>query len=281
MTLSPHTTVAIQGERGAFSHVAAIQIAGPSARIVACRTFEEIFEAVTDGRADVAIVPVENTLAGAVQRPMDLLVSHDVRAVAETRVPIRLCLAAPSGTSLTDVAKVASHPVALQQCLRFFRDHPGIEPQAVYDTAGSIRDLMSGTVGYGAAIGSELAAELYGATILRRNLEDDPENYTRFLAVTTRTEAPAPVQPKTSLAFTMPHVPGALHRAVGCFAVEGVDLTRLESRPIPGRPWEYRFFADLRGADNAAHDRALAMLRSMSPEVTFLGRYEEEPIPRS
>ncbi|MEX2466751.1 MAG: hypothetical protein WD995_07555, partial [Gemmatimonadota bacterium] len=113
-----------------------------------------------------------------------------------------------------------------------------------------------------------------------RDLEDDPANYTRFLAITLRGEAehptPDPVRPKTSLAFTLPHVPGSLHRAIGCFVAEGVDLVRLESRPIPGRPWEYRFFADVRGSDGPAHDRAVAALRACSPDVTFVGRYEEE-----
>lgn len=273
------TSIAIQGEEGAFSHVAAIQVAGPDARIVACRSFDEVFDAVTSGRVELGIVPVENTLAGAVQRPMDLLTAYDLRAVAETRVPIRLCLVAPPGTLLASVTVAASHPVALQQCLRFFDDHPAIEPRAVYDTAGSIRDLMRGGVDYQAAIGSALAAELYGADILVRDLEDDPENFTRFLALERTTEQADPVRPKTSLAFTLPHVPGSLHRAIGCFSEEDVDLTRLESRPIPGRPWEYRFFADVRGRDSAAHDRALEVLRTVCPDVKLIGRYEEEPLP--
>ncbi|MDZ7780578.1 MAG: prephenate dehydratase [Gemmatimonadota bacterium] len=277
MSTQPITTVAIQGERGAFSHAAAIQIVGPSVRIVACRTFEDVFRAVASGDADVGIVPVENTLAGAVQRPMDLLASRDVLAVAETRVPIRLCLATPPETRLEDIETVASHPVALEQCLRFFDAHPAIQPHAVYDTAGSIRDLMAGGADYQAAIGSELAAELYGARILQRALEDDPANYTRFLAVTQDGEVMDPDRPKTSLAFTVPHVPGSLHRALGCFAEEAVDLARLESRPIPGHPWEYRFFADLRGSNGAAHDRAIAALEAVSGNVRIIGRYEEVP----
>lgn len=257
--------------------MAALQVGGAGARILACRSFDEVFEAVMSGRVELGIVPVENTLAGAVQRPMDLLTTHDVRAVAETKVSIRLCLAAPPGTRLESITAAASHPVALQQCLRFFDRHPAIEPRAAYDTAGSVRDLMRGGVDYQAAIGSELAAELYGADILLRDLEDDPENHTRFLAIEVAGEHADPVRPKTSIAFTLPHVPGSLHGAIGCFAAEGVDLARLESRPIPGRPWEYRFFADLRGSDSAAHDRALEVLAAMCPDVRLIGRYEEEP----
>lgn len=286
---APGAAAAIQGERGSFSHQAARQVLGEEVGVLPCRTFEELFDAVTTGRAEVGMVPVENTLAGAVQRPMDLLVSRPVRAVAETRVPIRLCLVAPPGTTLEGVRVAASHPVALQQCLRFFRDHPGIRSRAVYDTAGSVRDLMAGDHGgeaeYQAAIASALAAELYGAEILLRGLEDDDANFTRFLAVVREEEGEGVAEtwsrpgavPKTSLAFTLPHTPGALHTALGCFAAAGVDLSRLESRPIPGHPWEYRFYADMRGADVPAQDRALEALVRVAGEVRVVGRYAEEP----
>ncbi len=273
------TRAAIQGERGAFSHQAAIQTFGADVEIVACRSFDDLFDAVSSGSADAGIVPVENTLAGAVQRPMDLLVSRSVHAVAETRVPIRLCLTAAPGARLADIEVAASHPVALQQCLRFFEAHPHIRPQAVYDTAGSIRDLMGGGADYQAAIGSSLAAELYGAEILVRDLEDDPANYTRFLAVSLTPASTGAPRPKTSLAFTLRHVPGALHEALGCFADADVDLARLESRPIPGRPWEYRFYADLRGADTTAQDHALEALAALAGELRIIGRYPEEDIP--
>jgi len=271
-----HPTVAIQGECGAFSHEAAIRFAGPSVDILACRSFDDVFDAVTSGTVDLGVVPIENTLAGAVQRPIDLLTTRDVHAVAETKVPIRLCLVAAPGTTLPQVRKAASHPVALAQCLRFFRAHPDIEPTAVYDTAGSIRDLMTGRVEYQAAIGSALAADLYGGIVLQPALEDDPENYTRFVAIRPAGVIPPTPRPKTLIAFTLPNVPGALHGALGCFVAEELDLVRLESRPIPGRPWAYRFLADIRGGDAASHDRALDALRRTSPEVRLLGRFSED-----
>lgn len=274
-----HPTVAIQGERGAFSHEAAIRLAGPAVEIHACRSFDDVFDAVTSGRVEMAVVPVENTLAGAVQRPVDLLTTRDVHAVAETKVPIRLCLVAAPGTKLGDVRKAASHPVALAQCLRFFRAHPDIEPTAVYDTAGSIRDLMTGGAVYQAAIGSSLAAELYGAEVLASDLEDEPENYTRFVAIRRAGPISDVPRPKTMLAFTLANVPGALHTALGYFVAEGLDLERLESRPIPGRPWVYRFLADVRGGDSSAHDRAIEALRRSSPDVRLLGRFTEDRPP--
>lgn len=277
----PATRVAIQGEAGAFSHEAARRVYGPDAQVVPCETFDALFDAVSTGAADAGMVPVENTLAGAVQRPMDLLLTPGLTAAAETRVAVRLHLAARPGASLDTLRSAASHPVALQQCLGFFRQHPHIERRTSYDTAGSIRSAVQGD-GSEAGIGSELAAELYGAVILARDVQDHAENHTRFLAVEARDGAgtgvalPAGVHPKTSIAFTVPHTPGALHRALGCFADAGVDLSRVESRPIPGQPWEYRFYADLRGAAPEAQDAAVERLRALGGRVVVIGRYREE-----
>ncbi len=269
------SVVAIQGERGAFSHAAAKRVVGGDPEILACRTFEELFEAVDDGSAGLGVVPVENTLAGSVQRNMDLLVQHALHAVAETRVRIGLCLVVRPGTRLGAIRSAASHPVALQQCHAFFRDHPGVERVVAYDTAGSVRDLMEGRGDYDAAIGSELAAELYGGESLLEHIEDDPGNFTRFLAV-AREPASVGEGAKTSIAFTVPHRPGSLHAALGHFAHRGVDLTRLESRPIPGTPWEYRFYADLRGVPLAQQLACVEELRGTGSEVRVLGSYAEE-----
>jgi prephenate dehydratase len=270
--------VAIQGEEGAFSHAAAVEALGPEVVIVPCRTFQDLFRTVEEGGASVGVVPVENTLAGMVQVSMDLLVSSPLHVVAEVRVPIHLALVAPPGVALGELRTVASHPVALQQCTRFFRRHPALEPVVAYDTAGSVRDLLAGVVDYDAAIGSELSATLYGGSILERRIEDNDQNFTRFLVVAAA-PGPDPVTaPKTSLAFTTPHRPGSLHRALGVLAEQGVDLTRLESRPIPGRPWEYRFYADLRGRDLEAHRAAAEALEALGGEVRILGHYEERPL---
>jgi prephenate dehydratase len=269
--------VVIQGERGAFSHTAAIQIFGPEVDVLPRRSFEELFEAVSDEDADYAVVPVENTLAGSVQRNLDLLVQHTLHATAETRVPVRLCLVVEPGRELAEIRSAASHPVALQQCHRFFAGHPRIEARVAYDTAGSVKDLLEGRADYDAAIGSALAAKLYGGEVLVEGLEDDPGNFTRFFAV-AREVARAPEEgSKTSIAFTLAHRPGSLQHALACFADRNVDLTRLESRPIPGRPWEYRFYADLRGVPLSVQNACVEEMRGVAGEVRVLGQYPEEP----
>lgn len=270
-------SVAIQGEAGAFSHEAAEKLYGPDIELVPTRTFDDLFAAVFTGRAQRGVVPVENTLAGSVQGNLDRVIQHSLHVVAETRVRIRLCLLAPPGQTIDAIRTAASHPVALQQCTGFFRSHPEIEPVAVYDTAGSVRDLMSGEGEYDAAIGSDLAASRYGARVLFPEIEDDPRNHTRFFAISKQVDEDPGVQSKTSLAFVVAHEPGSLHRALGAFADVGVDLTKLESRPIPGRPWEYRFFADVRGDPKGAVGDCLEKLRSMAAELQVLGSYEEWP----
>lgn len=286
------SSAAIQGMHGAFSHAAALQALGDDVAIVECRTFEDLFRSVVEGAADYGIVPVENTLAGSVQRTMDLLVQNPLQVVGETRVRVRLCLAAPPGRTLGEVRRVGSHPVALEQCLSFFESNPRIRPVTAFDTAGSVRDLIAGDAAYDAAIASELAASLYGASVLQREIEDHAGNFTRFLVVGREVAAsggkgdvPGAAAPergtmKTSLAFTLPHQPGSLHRALGCFAGHDVDLARIESRPIPGRPWEYRFYVDLRGSDEAAEGAALAALRDEVVELRVLGRYPEAAVER-
>ncbi len=334
-------TVALQGEPGSFSHAAARNLWGPELDLVPTRSFPELIHAVVSGRARWGIVPVENTLAGSVQGNLDLILRNDLQVVAETRVRVRLCLVAPPGSTLTDLRTAASHPVALQQCQAFFAAHPGLEPVAAWDTAGSIRDLMGGGAEYDAAIGSELAAEIYGGRILVREMEDDKENHTRFFAVSkrgwesvgepesegrpesgltrkpesageakstaqpgpestrgpesewrpesegepeseslrepavSREEESTPRNPKTSLAFVVAHEPGSLYRALGVFAHGGVDLMKLESRPIPGRPWEYRFFTDVRGSPGGKLGECLEELAGMTTEFRVMGCYPE------
>lgn len=270
-------SVAIQGEPGSFSHLAAEQLFGARTHLLPKRTFDELFEAVVSGEAERGVVPVENTLAGSVQGNLDRVLRHSLSVVAETRVRIRLCLVAPPGRTLSDIRTAASHPVALEQCRSFFAAHPEVEPVAVYDTAGSIRDLMAGNGTYDAAIGSDLAARIYGARVLLEELEDDLQNHTRFFAISASGEEGDVPGSKTSLAFVVAHEPGSLHRALGVFAQRGVDLTKLESRPIPGRPWEYRFFADVRGDAHGSLTDSLDELRRLAAEVHVLGSYPEWP----
>jgi prephenate dehydratase len=266
--------VAIQGEAGSFSHAAALETHGPALRLVPCPTFVDLFRAVEQGDATSGVVPIENTLAGSVHENYDLLSAHALHVVAETELRIRHCLIAAPRTQRPEVRRVASHPVALAQCRRFFTRHPDLVAVPAYDTAGSVRDLMEGRVEAEAAIASQLAAELYGATVLEEGLEDHAENYTRFLVV-TREPAPrgAGVAYKTSLAFALGNGPGTLHRALGVFASRGLNLTKIESRPLPGRPWEYLFYLDVVDTRISRIDEAIEAVRAVASGVRILGTY--------
>jgi prephenate dehydratase len=268
------TAVAIQGEAGSFSHAAALEMYGPELQLLACATFQELFRAVESGEAATGIVPIENTLAGSVHENYDLLSAHAVHVVAETELRIRHCLIGRPGAVLRDIRRVASHPVALAQCRRFFTIHPDLVAVPAYDTAGSVRALMSGggEGGADAAIASALAAGLYGAAVLAEDLEDNPENYTRFLVI-AREPAPAERATKTSLMLTLGNAPGTLHRALAVFAARGLDLTKIESRPLHGRPWEYLFYLDVRGDARSGIAEALEELRGFAPVVRVLGAY--------
>lgn len=266
--------VAIQGEAGSFSHAAAIETHGPGLRLVPCTTFVDLFRAVATGDAASGVVPIENTLAGSVHENYDLLSAHDLHVIAETELRIRHCLIAPPRTTLPEIHRVASHPVALAQCRHFFLTHPGVEPVPAYDTAGSVRDLMAGRGGSDAAIASKLAAELYGAEVLAEGLEDHAENYTRFLVVAREPATGSQAQSnKTSLILALGNTPGSLHRALGVFAARGLDLSKIESRPLPGRPWEYLFYLDVIDAGQGSVEDAIAELEAFAFGVRVLGTY--------
>ena len=273
MTKERALRVVIQGEKGAFSHQAALQALGADIEVLPRPAFEDLFTSVMEGTADRALVPIENSLAGSIHENYDRLRARPLHIVAETQLRIRHCLIGRPGSSLAWIRRVASHPVALAQCRDFFAKHPNIEPMAAYDTAGSVMDLLraDGPTSQG-AIASRLAAELYGGKILLEGLEDDPQNYTRFLILAREPLAGAGAG-KTSLVFTLRNVPGALHRALGVFASRGVDLAKIESRPLRGRPWEYAFYLDVLGDPAGAVGQALEELRLLSGEFRVLGSY--------
>jgi prephenate dehydratase len=266
--------VAIQGELGAFSHEAALGALGDAVEVVPRPSFEALFASVVNGEADRAIVPIENSLAGSIHENYDRLKSGPLHIVGETQLRIRQCLIGRPGATLRALRRVASHPVALAQCRRFFQEHPEIEAVAAYDTAGSVQDLLKTGPIEGGAIASRLAAELYGGLLLLEGIEDDPQNYTRFL-VLAREPGPAAEASKTSLVFVLENVPGALHRAVGAFASRGADLCKIESRPLRGLPWEYAFYLDVLGDPRGAAGEAIEELRTMSRELRVLGSYPE------
>ena len=268
--------VAFQGELGAFSEAAAIQLLGDRITTVPRATFDAAFKAVPEGAADALLVPVENSLAGSVVRVYDLLLESDLAIVAETILPIEHHLIGCPGATLQGLRSVASHPMALAQCERFFSSHPGIKRVPAEDTAGSVRAALARGDKSGAAIAGRRAAEHYLGVILAEDIQDNAENFTRFVLLLPENAAPAWVSAdarKVSLALRLAHRPGALLAALEPFARHGVNLLKIESRPIHGRPWEYQFFVDVEASNVAPLDEALAGVRSATSELRVLGRY--------
>jgi prephenate dehydratase len=267
--------IAIQGEPGSFSHEAALKFV-PGAEILPCSLSVEVFAALDKGIADAAAIPIENSLAGSVLEHFDLLLAHDVRVVRETPLRIRHNLIALDGVSIDEIDRVYSHPVALAQCRRFLAAHPAMKATAFYDTAGSVKHLVEQRDGHAAAIASEAAARIYGAQVLERSIEDNPENYTRFFLVLRSGDAHAdPEANKLSLAFSLENRPGSLVAALSALAAQGTNLTKIESRPVQGKPWEYIFYVDCQIGVGGEASRIIEALRPHCGMVKELGRYRE------
>jgi prephenate dehydratase len=265
--------IAIQGEPGSFSHEAALK-ANPEATLLPCTLSAEVFAAVAGGAVDAAVIPIENSLAGSVVEHYDLLLSHPVGVESEWLLRIRHNLIGVPGTRLERIRQAYSHPVALAQCRRFFVEHPEIEAAPFYDTAGSVKQLMELRDSGVAGIASTQAASHYGAEILVSGIEDNPENYTRFFLIRKREQVRPQSRPnKVSLAFAVENRPGTLVAALEVFAEVGTNLTRLESRPVPGSPWQYIFYADYQLADAKVADEAMKRLPQHCSMVQELGRY--------
>ena len=263
--------VAIQGEAGAFSHEAARQMV-PGCSIVPCARSADVFDRLRRGKVDVAVIPIENSLAGSVTEHFDLLFSHKVFIQKEFRLRIVHNLIAAKGVKLKDVRQALSHPVALDQCRDFFQKHLNIKPVAFYDTAGSVKHVIEQKLPDAAGIASRHAASVYGGKILAAGIEDDKQNFTRFFLV-RRSRKVLPGANKTSIAFVVKNTPGALHKALGVFASRDISLSKIESRPMRGRPWEYVFYADLLRGDDATTKNALRHLAEIADPVKVLGVY--------
>jgi prephenate dehydratase len=271
--------IAIQGEPGSFSHEAATKLAGEmqeEPRIVPFSLSAEAFGALVRGEVDSAVIPIENSLAGSVTEHFDLMLTNDVSIVRETLLRIRHNLIAISGASLNQIDRVFSHPVALAQCRRFLASHPKMESFAFYDTAGSVKQLVELRDRHAAAIASAEAASYYGAQILVAGIEDNPENFTRFFFLRRAADAvPNPYANKLSVAFTVENRVGTLVAALSELAREGTNLTKIESRPVHGRPWEYVFYVDCQLQTPEDGARAIKALRTHCSMVKELGRYVE------
>jgi prephenate dehydratase len=255
---------------GAFSQQAAHQLLGHRAQVVPFQRFEEVFRALQKAETDAAVIPIENSLAGSVHENYDHLLHFDFRIVAETNVRIVHNLMAAPGVRFRDLRRVYSHPVALNQCLQFFAAHPEIEKAPFYDTAGSAKMVMEQRPADAGAIASSVAAAIYGARILRRSIEDDRQNFTRFFLLNAKRRVLASQQRpvkvwKTSLVFTTRNIPGALFRSLSAFALRDLNLTKIESRPLRGKPWEYLFYEVAK--------KALGHLAELADFLRVLGTY--------
>jgi prephenate dehydratase len=280
--------IAIQGELGSNSHMAALAMLGDSAgvgeiEIVACAVSAEVFERVVAGSVDAAVLPIENSLHGPVAEHYDLLLAQPVRIARESLLRVRHNLIARPGVKLGEIRRVMSHPVALSQCRRWLAAHPEIDVVNFYDTAGSVKHLMADGLNDTAGIAPELAARQYGGEVLVAGIEDHHENYTRFHLLVREggdetkgkggTNDPVLGANKASLAFSVMHRPGTLVLALEELARAGVNLTKIESRPVPGMPWEYVFFVDVRFDSAEQIDAALAGLAGHCQMLKELGRY--------
>lgn len=265
--------VAFQGERGAYSEEAAVRFFGESIEPVPNQSFDQVFEQVESGASQYGIVPIENSLAGSIHRNYDLLLRHNLHVVGEIAIRIVHCLIVNRGVSLEQVRKVQSHPQALAQCERSLARWPHIERVTAYDTAGSVKLLKDRGAQDEAAIASRRAAEIYDMDILIDGMEDDQENYTRFLILhreAVKTDGPS----KTSIVFSMDNVPGALFKTLAVFALRDIDLTKIESRPLQGKPWEYFFYLDFAGGLHEERcQKAISHLGEIAKFLRILGSY--------
>jgi prephenate dehydratase len=264
--------VGFQGEPGAFSEAAVLRLL-PDAEPRPFPTFDEVFEAVRDGRVAYGVVPIENSIGGSIHRNYDLLVEGDLSIVGEVHVPVVHNLLALPGVTLGDIRRVLSHPQALAQCAGFLRSLTNVEAIATYDTAGSAKMVRDEGRRDTAAIASERAGLLFGLEAIKSGIEDYKDNITRFLAI-GRDRVPLGHPDKTSVVFTLRSEPGALFKALSVFALRGIDLTKLESRPVPGRPWEYLFYADVAAArEELSCGRAIVHLAEFAASLRTLGSY--------
>jgi chorismate mutase/prephenate dehydratase len=264
--------VAFQGEKGAYSEMAVYTFFGRQAEVQPCRDLRDVFESVRKQETQHGVVPIENSLEGSVNQTYDLFLTYDLKVCGEVVVRVSHCLLANKGTALKHVRTVYSHPQALAQC-RNFLERSGWELIPTYDTAGSAKMLKEKELKDAAAVASERAAELYGLKILAREIEDNPNNYTRFF-ILSKKDSPVTGKDKTSIIFAGTNKPGSLYNALGEFARRGINLTRIESRPTKQTPWEYNFYLDFEGHRSEQRCvEALEALGKYSAFVKILGSY--------
>lgn len=267
-------TVAFQGEPGAYSEAALIEYFGDQAQTIPCESFDHIFELVTAGKVDYGLIPVENSLGGSIHRNYDLLLRYDLSIIGEVQYRVAHQLMVLPDVAREDIKYIYSHPQALAQCEHSITRHfPNAERVVAYDTAGSAKMLREENIKDGAAIASSRAVELYQMKVIHPDFEDNSENFTRFLAI-----SPEPVKPsgevKTSIVYSLENQPGVLFKSLAAFALRDIDLTKIESRPLQGKRWQYFFYVDFIGNQHDEHcQNALNNLQEMTTYFRVLGSY--------
>jgi prephenate dehydratase len=261
--------IAYQGEPGAYSEAAALLFSAHT-ETLPCKTFDEVFDAVLHKRATHGIVPMENSIGGTIHRNYDLLVDHEIPITGEVELDVVHCLQALPGTRIEDVKIVYSHQQALAQCERYLKEL-GVTVEAVYDTAGGAKLVAEQQLRSAAALASRRAAEVFGLEVLQEAVQDYEFNITRFFVIGGAQPTDAD---KTTLVFALPSTPGSLFKALSVFALRDINLSKLESRPIRGRPWEYLFYVDIEARrDDLNCARALAQLGEFARWSRVLGTY--------
>ena len=265
--------ICFQGEHYAFSEIAAKKFLGESAICHPQETFEQVFQSVKNNDHLLGIIPIENTLSGSIHQNYDLLLENSVRIVGEVNLRIELNLIAAPGVELSRVKTVYSHPAAIGQCRNFWKNHPNFEIVPTYDTAGSVKIIAEKGLTAAAAIASQQAAADYDMNILEREIEDYPENFTRFLIISTD-EVNFGIANKTSIVFATKHIPGALFKSLSVFFLRDLNLMKIESRPLRGKPWQYIFYLDFEGSmDRETSQNALRHLEEIAEFIKVLGSY--------
>ncbi len=287
LELKAETRIAFQGELGAYSQSAVYTFFGRDRvrEVIPLTTLQKVFselcsdQKTNPSKPNYAVVPIENSTAGSVGETFDLLVSKDVKIIGETVVPIQHSLVIHRNSDMKSIKKVISHPQALAQCREYLESHSW-EQMAVYDTAGAVKIIRDQNLLDTAAIASELACEIYGMKLAERSIEDDHSNRTRFIVIMNAREASDVLQEptgnyKSSVIFSTKHAPGSLVRALSVLSFRGINLSRIESRPIKSKPWEYYFYVDFEGhVGEERCKQAIEDLRTQTLELKVLGSYE-------
>jgi prephenate dehydratase len=269
--------LAYQGEPGAYSEAAAL-LFSPHADTLPCKTFDDVFSAVMENRATHGVLPMENSIGGTIHRNYDLLVDNEITITGEVELDVVHCLQGLPGTKLSDVTTVYSHPQALAQCERYLKEL-GATVEAVYDTAGGAKLVAAQQISGAAALASQRAAEVFGLEVIQEAVQDFEYNITRFFVIGGAAPTDAD---KTTIVFALPSTPGSLFKALSAFALRDINLSKLESRPIRGRPWEYLFYVDIDARrDELPLARALTQLGEFAKWTRVLGTYKGWERPKS